>query len=172
MKEEYNIKDILRQLVDLRQERIDKQEAIKRLEAHLERMEADGYTEVDSVTGGNGGQQHFKIEGFPYPEYSRARTRLQQRILNLREIEEKIEQQIATAENFINCIDDSQLRRMITYRFVDDLTWFKVAQKMEGNYTADGCRMAIERYLKKFDTCSLCSVRPVVNFKLEQIEDI
>lgn len=145
-----NIKSTLQQLVDLRQEKNEKQQVIKRLEEHLARMEVAGYTEVDSVVGGAGGIQHFRIEGFPYPEYSRKKTQLQRRVLNLKAIEQKIEEQIVMAESFINSVQDSQMRRMLTYRYVEGLTWPEVAVKMGIKYTENSCKKANERFFKNF----------------------
>ena len=33
-------------------------------------------------------------------------------------------------EGFIEKIENSRIRRMIEYRFLDDLTWIQVAQRM------------------------------------------
>ena len=65
-----NIKDLLKQYNDLVKEKQEIQAAIDKIQRELDKMEAEGYTEKDSVTGGNGGKQHFVVEGFPYPAYS------------------------------------------------------------------------------------------------------
>ena len=65
-----DIRKVFEQLIDLKEEYKDKQEAVQRLEDYIARLEEDGYTERDSVTGGNGGKQHYVVEGFPYPLYS------------------------------------------------------------------------------------------------------
>ena len=52
-------------------------------------------------------------------------------------------------EEYIGQIEDSRIRRMITYRFLDDLTWVQVAYRMGGKHTADSCRVAIDRFLEK-----------------------
>ena len=51
-------------------------------------------------------------------------------------------------ERFIEKIENSAIRRMISYRFLDNMTWFQVAQRMGKRYTADGCRMTINRFLE------------------------
>ena len=71
-----NIKDLLKQYNDLVKEKQEIQAAIDKIQRELDKMEAEGYTEKDSVTGGNGGKQHFVVEGFPYPAYSQKRTLL------------------------------------------------------------------------------------------------
>ena len=64
-----NVKEYLKQLADLKEEYKDKQQAISILKQYIDKLEKEGAV-IDSVSGGNGGEQHFKIEGFPYPIYT------------------------------------------------------------------------------------------------------
>lgn len=50
---------------------------------------------------------------------------------------------------YIADIDDSLLRQIFTYRFVNGLPWLQVAASIGGNNTADSVRMACYRYLGK-----------------------
>lgn len=52
-------------------------------------------------------------------------------------------------ERYISSIDDSLLRQVFTYRFVNGLLWEQVADSVGGKNTADGCRMAVTRYLAR-----------------------
>jgi len=52
-------------------------------------------------------------------------------------------------ERYIAGIDDSLLRQIFTYRFVNGLPWRQVAACIGGGNTEDGCRMAVKRYLKE-----------------------
>ncbi len=52
-------------------------------------------------------------------------------------------------ERYISGIDDSLTRQIFTYRFVDGLTWRQVADRIGGRNTEDGCRKAVQRYLRK-----------------------
>ena len=115
---------------------------------NIEKLEKEGAV-IDSVSGGNGGEQHFKIEGFPYPIYTEKKSQLLLRKIKLQELEEKIRQQIAVAEEFINSEPNSRIRRLLTYRYIDELTWVQIAHRMGKNHTADSCQKALERYLKK-----------------------
>ena len=58
----------------------DIEKRIKRSQKRLEKLENEGNV-VDKVSGGEGGNQHFRIEGFPIAEYSREKTRMQQQML-------------------------------------------------------------------------------------------
>jgi hypothetical protein len=51
-------------------------------------------------------------------------------------------------ERYISGIDDSLLRQIFTYRFVNGLPWRQVAACIGGSNTADGVRMMCNRYIK------------------------
>ena len=68
-------KEILTQYNDLQEEAKEVRERIERTEKQIARIEEEGRV-IDTVSGGPGGIQHFKIEGFPYPEYSRKKSLL------------------------------------------------------------------------------------------------
>ena len=144
-----NIKDLLKQYNDLIKEKQEIQAAIDKIQRELGKMEAEGYTEKDSVTGGDGGKQHFVVEGFPYPAYSRKKTLIILRQRQQMDVKEKIDAQINLIEQCINEIDNSRMRRLITLRYIEGLSWVQVARKMGKHHTADGCRMAVERFLAK-----------------------
>ena len=52
-------------------------------------------------------------------------------------------------ERYISNIEDSLLRQIFTYRFVNGLPWEQVAACVEGNNTAGSVRMMCYRYLEK-----------------------
>ena len=52
-------------------------------------------------------------------------------------------------ERYIAGIDDSLLRQIFTYRFINGLPWRQVAACIGGGNTADSVRMACYRYLGK-----------------------
>ena len=54
----------------------------------------------------------------------------------------------ARLERYISGIDDSALRQIFTYRFVDGLSWKNVAMHVGGGNTADSVRKKVKRYLK------------------------
>lgn len=51
-------------------------------------------------------------------------------------------------ERYIADIDDSLIRQIFTYRFVNGLPWLQVAACIGGNNTADSVRMMCNRYIK------------------------
>ena len=141
-------KEILIQYSDLQEEVKEVRERINKTEDQIAKIEKDGNV-VDSVCGGNGGIQHFKIEGFPYPEYSRKKTLLYARKATLASLEMELLETLNQVEEFIARVDDSRMRRIITLRFIDNLSWNKVADRIGGNNTEDSVRKAFTRFMEK-----------------------
>lgn len=141
-------KKILGQYSDLQEEIIELRQRIEKTEQQLAKIEEQGAV-VDKVMGGDGGLQPFRIEGFPYPEYSRKRTLLCSRKETLRCREKKLDEMINQIEKFVSDIDDSRMRRIISFRFIEKMSWNKVAQRIGGNTTADSVRMEFNRFMEE-----------------------
>ncbi|APQ76382.1 RNA polymerase subunit sigma-24 [Clostridium botulinum] len=91
-------------------------------------------------------QRSFTITGVDYEEYNRKAKRLRRK-LNKR-IKELIDLVEKTNE-FIEDIDDSLTRQIISLRYINGLTWEEVANSIGGNNTADSVRMLCNRFLDK-----------------------
>lgn len=52
-------------------------------------------------------------------------------------------------EEYLNSIDDYQIRLIMLHRFVDLLRWEQIAAKIGGNNTSDSVKKACYRYIKK-----------------------
>ena len=141
-------KDILLQYIDLREEVKDLHRRVNTLEIQISKIEQEQCVK-DTVKGGSGGIQHFVIEGFPYPEYSRKKTLLRIRQANLEASEMALLETLNDAEEFIQLLDNSRMRRIIRYRVIDDMSWVKVAINMGGkNTTPDSVRMEFNRFME------------------------
>lgn len=140
-------KEVLVQYSDLQQECKEVREKIEKLEMQIVKIEEDGVV-IDKVRGGDGGLQSFKIEGFPYPEYSRKKTLLYARKATLSELEMELLETLNDVEIFITSIKDSHIRRIVSLRVVDGLSWGEVARRIGGN-TEDSVRMAFNRFIEQ-----------------------
>lgn len=140
-------KEILIQYSDLQEEVKEVRERIERTERQIAKIEENGNV-IDTVSGGSGGIQHFKIEGFPYPEYSRKKTLLYARKATLASLELELMEMLNQVEEFIASVDDSRMRRIITLRFIDNLSWNKVADRIGGNNTEDSVKKAFYRFME------------------------
>ncbi len=141
-------KEILTQYNDLQEEAKEVRERIERTEKQIARIEEEGKV-IDTVSGGPGGIQHFKIEGFPYPEYSRKKSLLYARKSILANLELELLETLNQVEKFIASVEDSRMRRIITLRFIDNLSWNKVADRIGGGNTEGSIKMAFQRFMEK-----------------------
>lgn len=141
-------KEILTQYSDLQEEIKEVRQRIEQTERQIERIESEK-TVCDKVRGGEGGLQSFKIEGFPYPEYSRKKTLLYSRKATLTSLEMELLETLNKVEEFIASISDSRMRRIINLRFIENLSWNKVADRIGGGNTEDSVRKAFDRFIEK-----------------------
>lgn len=143
-------KSILTQYTDLQEEIKDIRRRAEGVRRQLERLEGEG-TVIDAVKGTrqDGTFGSIRIEGFPYAEYDRRRRSLYGYLLKLEEAEGKLLELANKAEEYINSIEDSRMRRIVQYRIMDGLSWYEVADRMGGKATSDSCKKYFERFLKK-----------------------
>lgn len=156
-------RDILIQYSDMQEEaretreKIDKLErTISHIEKQLRRIEQGKETVKDKVYGGMGGHQGFVIEGAPLREYEKKKTDLltkrlllNQRKSTLEILEFDILQKTNEVEEFIKSVDDSRMRRIINLRFIENLSWNKVADRIGGGNTEGSVKMAFQRFMEK-----------------------
>lgn len=143
-------KTILEQYADLIAEREDLRKRIKATELQILKF-ADEIV-ADSVTLGKHGKKPLGrkvIRGNPSPEIEKKRAALQRYKAKLEAAEAMIGEMSEEVEEFIAKIEDSRIRRIFRYRYVDQLTWLQVALRMGKHHTAESCRNAAERYLGK-----------------------
>ncbi len=143
-------KDILIQYSDLKEEIKDIRKRVQSLKDNISKIEQEGSV-IDSVKGGSGGIQTFKIQGFPYPEYTRKKTALSARAAILEDMEMELLELTNKVEEYIQSIDDARMRRLLTFRFIDELNYIQIANKMSRPSrpcTADSVRMEINRFLE------------------------
>lgn len=139
-------KEVLSQYMDLQEEIKEVRRRIKNTELQISKIESEGAI-IDKVKGGEGGIQNFRIEGFPYTEYSRKKSLLYARKATLAELEMELMEMINKVEEFIKTLNNSRIRRIITHRFIENLSWAQVANRM--HTTPDSVRMEFERFMKK-----------------------
>lgn len=155
-------KQILVQYSDLQKEMIETKEKIKKLELTIKNIQnriseiESGEIVKDKVYGGKGGIQGFNIEGVPTREYERKKTDLfskklllNQRKSTLEILEFDLMQKTNEVEEFIASVDDSRIRRIINLRFIENLSWNKVADKIGGGNTEDGIKKTFYRFMEK-----------------------
>lgn len=132
--------------------------AINKLEDKLFKLENTDYgLASDVVTRGKRGGKPLgtvKITGFRQQEYDKVSKSLYERKILLKHREEELLELMNQAEEFIEGIEDIELRNIFSFYYIEDMTWTLVALNMNEiykgrNYTSDSCRMKHERYFIK-----------------------
>lgn len=142
--------DMKEEIKDLRRRIDEDKRAINKLEKEIV---------TDSVSCGKKGKKPIKtvkIQGFASSEAEKKRSALKTRIMQLELLEASLLEKQNEVEEYIQQIKKSELRIMFRLHFVDNLTWYQVAIKMNNmhpkrrvKYTEDNCRIRCDRFLKK-----------------------
>lgn len=113
----------------------------------------------DSVSCGKKGKKPIrtvKIKGFPKAEIERRIALMERRQAKLEMLETDLIEKQLQVEEYIRTIDKSELRIMFRLYYIDSLTWYQVALKMNQmfpkrkiKYTDDNCRKRHDRFLEK-----------------------
>lgn len=149
-------KGILIEYSKMKEEIKDLRRRIRKLEEEINSLDVVS----DSVKGTrrDGTIGSIKITGYPEPRYWRLKKILESRKERLIEAEEKVQEIIGEVEKYIDSIESSELRIMFRLYYVDNLTWYQVAMRMNDmfpkrrvKYTEDNCRKRHDRFLEKND---------------------
>ena len=140
-------KDILIQYNDMVEEVKDLRRRIRKLQDDIDKLEPV----KDSVKGTrrDGTIGSIMISGYPVPVYYRYKNQLEKREAALRKKEAELLELVNTVEEYITGINDSKMRRILRYRYIDNMSWTKIAFRMGKKYTADGCRMLHNRFFEE-----------------------
>lgn len=145
-------KQILKQYVDLQQEEKDLLRRIQKVKGQIERIEKDGLQVADAVACGKRGKKPLgikKIHGVPDPEYHKLKKQLKTYELQLQLADEHLLATLMEAEQYIQSIEDSKVRRILRYRYIDEIGWVQIAHRMGRKYTAESCRKIHDRFFEK-----------------------
>lgn len=150
-------KNILIEYADMKEEIKDLRRRIEQNKKELSRL--NGQIVMDSVSCGKKGKKPLgtvKITGRPVTAISRKESLLNRRIHRLEELEEELLELTIQVDEYIETIEKSELRIIFRLYYIDDLTWYQVALRMNQNfpkrkvkYTEDNCRMRHNRFLEK-----------------------
>lgn len=152
-------KNILIEYADMKEEIKDLRRRIEQNKKELSRL--NGQIVMDSVSCGKKGKKPLgtvKITGRPVTAISRKESLLNKRIRRLEELEEGLLELTIQVDEYIETIEKSELRIIFRLYYIDDLTWYQVALRMNQifpkrkvKYTEDNCRMRHNRFLEKLE---------------------
>ena len=152
-------KNVLIQYVEMKEEIKDLRRRIHENERELAKME--NMIVTDSVTRGKRGKKPLgtvKITGRPTAAITLKQKLLKKRNDRLTALEAELLELTNQAEEYIETIPKSELRIIFRLYYIDDLTWYQVALKMNQKfpkrrikYTEDNCGMRHNRFLEKLE---------------------
>lgn len=147
--EEMNLKDLIRQYGDLKEEVGEKRVKIQKLQDEIDKMNKRGYMESDVISFGKKGKKSLgtaKITGFPLPYYEQRKKLLERRVRNLADRQQKLLELITVIEEKIEEVGDSGLRRILALRYIEELRVSEVARQT--GYSKGRISQIINDFLK------------------------
>jgi len=141
-----SIKKDLIQLCDIQKE-------VKELRVKIEKMENQIKTSVVDVVKGSSHQFPYELTNFKITGTDlKLQRKLKYTKLKLEEKYEELLERQLKLEEFINDIEDSRIRRIFRFRYIEQYSWVKVARMISAHATADSVRMEHDRFLEKILT--------------------
>lgn len=150
-------KSILSEYADMKEEIKDLRRRITEDQKKIDQL--NRLIVADSVTCGKKGKKPIrtvKIKGFPKMEIERRQALLERRRERLHMLETDLIEKQLQVEEYIQTIEKSELRIMFRLYYIDNLTWYQVAMRMNQifpkrriKYTEDNCKQRHKRYLEK-----------------------
>lgn len=133
----------LEQISSLRNEVDDLQERLNNLERE--------HTVIDSVQGSGTSYpyilHHCTIEGVEYPRRNNKQKRKLKKLIVENTI--KLDKMLTNLEYELKKIEDSEIRRIIRYKYEDNLSWIQIMFKMKYN-SESKARTKLDRFLGKY----------------------
>ena len=150
-------KNILSEYADMKEEIKDLRRRIAEDQKRIDQLRRTIVT--DSVSCGKKGKKPIrtvKIKGFPQAEIERRVALMEKRQAKMEMLETDLIEKQLQAEEYIQTIEKSELRIMFRLYYIDSLTWYQVALKMNQifpkrriKFTEDNCRIRHNRFLEQ-----------------------
>ena len=150
-------KTILSEYADMKEEIKDLRRRIAEDQKKIDQLKQTVVS--DSVSCGKKGKKPIrtvKIKGFPQMEINRRISLLKRRQAKLQMLETDLIEKQLQVEEYIQTIQKSELRTMFRLYYIDNLTWYQVALRMNQifpkrriKYTEDSCRIRHNRFLEQ-----------------------
>lgn len=141
-------KRILIQYASLKKETQDLEQLIEETQNKIDKYGKLIVSDTVKGTRPDGTYGPIKITGLERKSTARQQALLKERLIRLNHMKEKLLKMTLEAEEYIETIQDSSLRRIVRYRCIDEMNWRKVSVRMGRKYTADSCRMAFKRFME------------------------
>ena len=132
-------KTILSEYADMKEEIKDLRRRITEDQKKIDQLKQTVVS--DSVSCGKKGKKPIrtvKIKGFPQMEINRRISLLKRRQAKLQMLETDLIEKQLQVEEYIQTIQKSELRTMFRLYYIDSLTWYQVALRMNQIFLSAG----------------------------------
>ena len=154
-------KSILIEYADMKEEIKDLRKRIDAGKRELDKL--NGMIVTDSVTCGKKGKKPLrtvKIQGQPRAAILHKKTAIAKNVKRMELLEAELLDLQGQAEEYIESIEKSEIRIMFRLYFIDDLSYSKVAMRMNQmfpkrriKYTDENIKKRIQRYFENVPQC-------------------
>lgn len=154
-------KSVLIEYADMKEEIKDLRKRIDAGKRELDKLNAMIVT--DSVTCGKKGKKPLrtvKIQGQPRAAILQKKTAIAKNVKRMELLEAELLDLQGQAEEYIESIEKSEIRIMFRLYFIDDLSYSKVAMRMNQmfpkrgiKYTDENIKKRIQRYFENVPQC-------------------
>lgn len=144
-------KSILEQYTSMQAEQQDIRRRIEKLKDDIRDLEENRNETADSVACGRKGKKALKtvkVSGFPEMEYQTKMGRLKRLRMRLELADDQLLELLSGVEEYIESIEDSRMRMIMRFRYMDGMTWRQIA-KAVGGVTEEAVRIEHARFLEK-----------------------
>lgn len=144
-------KSILEQYTSMQAEQQDIRRRIEKLEDDIRDLEENRNETADSVACGRKGKKALKtvkVSGFPEMEYQTKMGRLKKLRMRLELADDQLLELLNDVEEYIESIEDSRMRLIMRYRYMDSMTWKQVAARIK-SASEESVRKEHDRFLEK-----------------------
>ena len=122
---------------------VDRQERLKEIEARIGSTGGSDYSGMPKSHSVNSSVENLVISKMSLEaEIADLKSRIRVEEIEYKELERRLDDLIYTCE-------DAHIRLLLQYRFIDLMSWPRVAIAAGGNNTDDAVRKAVNRYIKK-----------------------
>lgn len=142
-------KNVLEQYTSIKEEIIDLERRNKNDRNEIKKLEKQIMS--DTVTGSRDDLTigPIPVRGIAESLIEKKQDRIRNRMIKQLQHRQKLEGMKEEIEDYIQKIEDSEIRRIARFRYIDGLKWKEVAVRMGKGYSEDFCRIKMENFLKK-----------------------
>ena len=142
-------KNVLEQYSSITKERADIERMIAESNSKIKKFEKQVVSDTVTGTRPDLTTGPIKITGIAQKQIDKENELNRNRIQKMKRFKKRLEKLVVEVEEYIQKIPESEIRRIARMRYIENLSWRRVAVHMGKGYTEDSCRIKMDRFLEK-----------------------